>query len=47
MLSVGISADATGQKVGTFALAYAARKAASPIRFLQRQLSLPKVEKDQ
>ncbi|KAL4295205.1 hypothetical protein GQ457_12G027240 [Hibiscus cannabinus] len=30
---VGISADATGEKVGTFALAYAAHKAASPIRF--------------
>ncbi|XP_057807275.1 uncharacterized protein LOC131021944 isoform X1 [Salvia miltiorrhiza] len=32
-LQVGISADATGEKVGTFALAYAAHKAASPIRF--------------
>ncbi|KAK9156822.1 hypothetical protein Scep_003396 [Stephania cephalantha] len=30
---VGIAADATGEKVGTFALAYAAHKAASPIRF--------------
>ncbi|KAF5751701.1 hypothetical protein HS088_TW02G00718 [Tripterygium wilfordii] len=30
---VGISANATGEKVGTFALAYAAHKAASPIRF--------------
>ncbi|KAJ4841974.1 hypothetical protein Tsubulata_020132 [Turnera subulata] len=30
---VGISVDATGEKVGTFALAYAAHKAASPIRF--------------
>lgn len=30
---MGISADATGEKVGTFALAYAAHKAASPIRF--------------
>ncbi|XP_057795319.1 uncharacterized protein LOC131011566 isoform X2 [Salvia miltiorrhiza] len=30
---VGISADATGEKVGTLALAYAAHKAASPIRF--------------
>ncbi|KAB2012716.1 hypothetical protein ES319_D09G110100v1 [Gossypium barbadense] len=30
---VGISTDATGGKVGTFALAYAAHKAASPIRF--------------
>ncbi|XP_030522202.1 uncharacterized protein LOC115735219 [Rhodamnia argentea] len=29
----GISVDATGEKVGTFALAYAAHKAASPIRF--------------
>ena len=32
-LQVGISTDATGEKVGTFALAYAAHKAASPIRF--------------
>ncbi|XP_031473608.1 uncharacterized protein LOC116246059 [Nymphaea colorata] len=30
---VGISAGETGEKVGTFALAYAAHKAASPIRF--------------
>ncbi|XP_076956846.1 uncharacterized protein LOC143632155 [Bidens hawaiensis] len=30
---VGISANETGEKVGTFALAYAAHKAASPIRF--------------
>ncbi|GAB2274567.1 hypothetical protein Dimus_009335 [Dionaea muscipula] len=30
---VGITADETGEKVGTFALAYAAHKAASPIRF--------------
>ncbi|CAK9257147.1 unnamed protein product [Sphagnum jensenii] len=30
---VGIRADGTGEKVGTFALAYAAHKAASPIRF--------------
>ncbi|KAL0910496.1 hypothetical protein M5K25_021485 [Dendrobium thyrsiflorum] len=30
---VGIAADETGEKVGTFALAYAAHKAASPIRF--------------
>ncbi|XP_047168876.1 uncharacterized protein LOC124837532 [Vigna umbellata] len=30
---IGISADETGEKVGTFALAYAAHKAASPIRF--------------
>ncbi|KAG8483515.1 hypothetical protein CXB51_022388 [Gossypium anomalum] len=30
---VGISIDATGERVGTFALAYAAHKAASPIRF--------------
>ncbi|XP_021278201.1 uncharacterized protein LOC110412090 [Herrania umbratica] len=33
LLKVGISTDATGEKVGTFALAYAAHKAASPIRF--------------
>lgn len=30
---MGILTDATGEKVGTFALAYAAHKAASPIRF--------------
>ncbi|WOL11218.1 hypothetical protein Cni_G19980 [Canna indica] len=30
---IGIATDATGGKVGTFALAYAAHKAASPIRF--------------
>ncbi|KAK3205630.1 hypothetical protein Dsin_019676 [Dipteronia sinensis] len=30
---VGISPNETGEKVGTFALAYAAHKAASPIRF--------------
>ncbi|TYG61223.1 hypothetical protein ES288_D07G130400v1, partial [Gossypium darwinii] len=30
---VGISTDVTGGKVGTFALAYAAHKAASPMRF--------------
>uniref|UniRef100_A0A7C8ZF27 DUF1279 domain-containing protein n=1 Tax=Opuntia streptacantha TaxID=393608 RepID=A0A7C8ZF27_OPUST len=29
----GISTNETGEKVGTFALAYAAHKAASPIRF--------------
>ncbi|XP_021887489.1 uncharacterized protein LOC110806835 [Carica papaya] len=33
LLKVGISANETGEKVGTFALAYAAHKAASPIRF--------------
>nr|TKR98511.1 hypothetical protein D5086_0000202480 [Populus alba] len=33
LLKVGISTDANGEKVGTFALAYAAHKAASPIRF--------------
>ncbi|KAI3952610.1 hypothetical protein MKW92_030525 [Papaver armeniacum] len=33
LYSVGISASETGEKVGTFALAYAAHKAASPIRF--------------
>lgn len=32
-LQVGISTDGTGEKIGTFALAYAAHKAASPIRF--------------
>ncbi|KAJ7557817.1 hypothetical protein O6H91_04G011500 [Diphasiastrum complanatum] len=30
---IGISTDATGERVGTLALAYAAHKAASPIRF--------------
>lgn len=29
----GISSNEAGEKVGTFALAYAAHKAASPIRF--------------
>ncbi|KAE8693001.1 putative CCR4-associated factor 1-like protein 9-like [Hibiscus syriacus] len=52
---VGISTDATGEKVGTFALAYAAHKAASPIRFPPTVALTPivaswigkKVEKDQ
>lgn len=30
---IGIPTNETGEKVGTFALAYAAHKAASPIRF--------------
>lgn len=30
---MGISTNEAGEKVGTFALAYAAHKAASPIRF--------------
>lgn len=33
LAKVGIATDETGGKVGTFALAYAAHKAASPIRF--------------
>uniref|UniRef100_A0A7N0UDU0 DUF1279 domain-containing protein n=1 Tax=Kalanchoe fedtschenkoi TaxID=63787 RepID=A0A7N0UDU0_KALFE len=33
LMKVGISVDETGEKVGTFALAYAAHKAGSPIRF--------------
>ncbi|KAL6511056.1 hypothetical protein OROGR_022180 [Orobanche gracilis] len=33
LLQVGISTNETGGKVGTFALAYAIHKAASPIRF--------------
>ena len=33
ILQVGIQSSETGEKVGTFALAYAAHKAASPIRF--------------
>ncbi|KAL9353973.1 hypothetical protein Peur_051943 [Populus x canadensis] len=36
---VGISTDATAEKVGTFALAYAAHKAASPIRSFGLQLA--------
>ncbi|XP_044481792.1 uncharacterized protein LOC123208382 [Mangifera indica] len=52
---VGISTDATGQQVGTFALAYAAHKAASPIRFPPTVALTPivaswigkKVEKDE
>ncbi|KAB2615150.1 hypothetical protein D8674_021738 [Pyrus ussuriensis x Pyrus communis] len=32
-VDVGMSDGETGEKVGTFALAYAAHKAASPIRF--------------
>lgn len=33
LIKIGIATDETGGKVGTFALAYAAHKAASPIRF--------------
>ncbi|XP_047068582.1 uncharacterized protein LOC124676585 [Lolium rigidum] len=33
LAKIGIATDETGGKVGTFALAYAAHKAASPIRF--------------
>ncbi|XP_073004556.1 uncharacterized protein [Typha latifolia] len=33
LVKIGIATDETGGKVGTFALAYAAHKAASPIRF--------------
>lgn len=33
VFQVGISTNEAGEKVGTFALAYAAHKAASPIRF--------------
>uniref|UniRef100_A0A1J3JQA5 DUF1279 domain-containing protein n=1 Tax=Noccaea caerulescens TaxID=107243 RepID=A0A1J3JQA5_NOCCA len=33
LLKVGITTNETGEKVGAFALAYAAHKAASPIRF--------------
>lgn len=52
---MGISTDATGQQVGTFALAYAAHKAASPIRFPPTVALTPivaswigkKVEKDE
>ena len=42
---VGITAGDTGEKVGTFAIAYAAHKAASPIRFPPTVLLTPIVAK--
>lgn len=42
---VGIDAGATGEKAGTFAIAYAAHKAASPIRFPPTVLLTPVVAK--
>lgn len=46
MLSkVGIEAGDSGEKAGTFAIAYAAHKAASPIRFPPTVLLTPVVAK--
>eukprot|EP00559_Dactyliosolen_fragilissimus_P007636 CAMPEP_0184858230 /NCGR_PEP_ID=MMETSP0580-20130426/3357_1 /TAXON_ID=1118495 /ORGANISM="Dactyliosolen fragilissimus" /LENGTH=178 /DNA_ID=CAMNT_0027354275 /DNA_START=123 /DNA_END=659 /DNA_ORIENTATION=+ len=42
---VGINAGDTGDKVGTFAIAYAAHKAASPIRFPPTVILTPVVAK--
>lgn len=42
---VGIAAGDTGEKAGTFAIAYAAHKAASPIRFPPTVLLTPVVAK--
>lgn len=42
---VGIEVGDTGEKVGTFAIAYAAHKAASPIRFPPTVLLTPVVAK--
>lgn len=43
LLQLGINVDSTGQTVGTVALAYAAHKAASPIRFPPTVLLTPVV----
>mmetsp|Transcript_20413 Transcript_20413/g.30670 ORF Transcript_20413/g.30670 Transcript_20413/m.30670 type:complete len:238 (+) Transcript_20413:133-846(+) len=43
--NVGIEVNESGEKVGTFALAYAAHKAASPIRFPPTVLLTPIVAK--
>jgi len=43
--NVGIEAGDTGEKAGTFAIAYAAHKAASPIRFPPTVLLTPVVAK--
>lgn len=42
---VGIEAGDSGEKAGTFAIAYAAHKAASPIRFPPTVLLTPVVAK--
>lgn len=42
---VGIDAGDAGEKAGTFAIAYAAHKAASPIRFPPTVLLTPVVAK--
>ena len=42
---IGIQAGDTGEKAGTFAIAYAAHKAASPIRFPPTVLLTPVVAK--
>lgn len=39
--NVGIEVSESGERVGTFALAYAAHKAASPIRFPPTVLLTP------
>jgi hypothetical protein len=43
--NVGIEVNESGEKVGTFAIAYAAHKAASPIRFPPTVLLTPVVAK--
>lgn len=43
--NIGIEVNESGEKVGTFALAYAAHKAASPIRFPPTVLLTPVVAK--
>lgn len=45
LAKVGIEAGDTGEKAGTFAIAYAAHKAASPIRFPPTVLLTPVVAK--
>mmetsp|Transcript_34117 Transcript_34117/g.82497 ORF Transcript_34117/g.82497 Transcript_34117/m.82497 type:complete len:207 (-) Transcript_34117:1-621(-) len=45
LTKVGIEAGDTGEKAGTFAIAYAAHKAASPIRFPPTVLLTPVVAK--
>ncbi len=45
LTNVGIEVSDTGEKVGTFAIAYAAHKAASPIRFPPTVLLTPVVAK--
>ena len=45
LTKVGIEVSDTGEKVGTFAIAYAAHKAASPIRFPPTVLLTPVVAK--